>query len=584
MRPGRYLDQRPGGAVLGAVPDPCPEPGPRESARRILDAMFGAPFVDAELRPYLEKIDGVPLTRIPGVRPLRLMREQAAPDGFWFPRWGIGQLMEVMAEAIRRHGGAVLTGTRVAAVEAPGARVRAVALTRGGRQTRLPTGQLVVSAPPGAIVRRLEPLPAPAAIPAVAMRAVCIVYLEIARPDVTGQAWIQVDDPRVPAARIFEMPNWSRAMCPADRSVLGMECYCTPSEHDPVWSSPDADLSAALRGGPGRSARVARPPGPGPPRRDRSATDGLPGARPGATGRGEHRSGPARGRRRAAPRPRVGGHRRHPRRRGMCRGSPGGGALISLDMGTVITPSAIDQFRAIVGPERVLSEQLERLVYAKDGSMNQGECGLAVLCGSTAEVAACVRLAAQLGLPIVPRGSGTSLAGSAIPLDGAVVISVARMDRILVGRPRHPVRVGRAGGPEPRSDRGRGPPGPALCPRPLEPGGMLDRRQRRHERRRPALPGLRGHGPARARRRDRDARRRGPGDRRPGPGSARIRPARVHRRRRGHARDRHQDLRAPHAQSPRRADPADRLHLADGGRQPRCGTSSPRASFRPPWR
>lgn len=243
-RPGRYLDQRPGGGVLGAVPDPFPEPGPRESARGILDAMFGAPFVDAELRPYLEKIDGVPLTRIPGVRPLRLMREQAAPDGFWFPRLGIGQLMAVMAEAIRRHGGAVLTGTRVAAVEAPGARVRAVALTRDGRQTRLPTGQLVVSAPPGAIVRRLEPPPVSAAIPAVAMRAVCIVYLEISRPDVTGQAWIQVDDPRVPAARIFEMPNWSRAMCPADRSVLGMECYCTPSEHDRVWSSPDADLSA----------------------------------------------------------------------------------------------------------------------------------------------------------------------------------------------------------------------------------------------------------------------------------------------------------------------------------------------------
>jgi glycolate oxidase len=100
-------------------------------------------------------------------------------------------------------------------------------------------------------------------------------------------------------------------------------------------------------------------------------------------------------------------------------------------MGTVITPSAVGQFRAIVGPDRVLSEPLERLVYAKDGSMNQGECGLAVLCETTAEVAACVRLAAERGLPIVPRGSGTSLAGSAIPLDGSVVISVARMGRVL---------------------------------------------------------------------------------------------------------------------------------------------------------
>ncbi len=100
-------------------------------------------------------------------------------------------------------------------------------------------------------------------------------------------------------------------------------------------------------------------------------------------------------------------------------------------MGTVISTSAIDRFRAIVGPGRVLATSLERLIYAKDGSMNQGDCGLAVLCETTGEVAACVKLAAEFDLPIVPRGSGTSLAGSAIPLDGSVVISLARMGRII---------------------------------------------------------------------------------------------------------------------------------------------------------
>jgi len=240
VRPGRYLDQRPAGASLGAVPDPIPEPGPRQSGREVLGAMFGDRFVDAEMRRYLEKIDGVPLARLPGVRPLRLMCEQSAPKGFWFPRWGIGQLMQALAEAIRRHGGQVLTGTGLDAIAAPDGRVRAVVLAHDGRRLRVPTGQLVVSAPPGAIVGRLVPAPDP--LPAVAMRAVCIVYLEISRPDITGQAWIQVDDPRVPAARIFEMPNWSRAMCPPDRSVLGMECYCAPSGDDAVWSSPDADL------------------------------------------------------------------------------------------------------------------------------------------------------------------------------------------------------------------------------------------------------------------------------------------------------------------------------------------------------
>jgi phytoene dehydrogenase-like protein len=84
IRPGRYLDQRPHGAPLGAPTAADLVPSPDDSATTVLGEMFGSAFVEAELRRYLEKIDGVPLERIPGVRPLRLLREQAAPDGFWF--------------------------------------------------------------------------------------------------------------------------------------------------------------------------------------------------------------------------------------------------------------------------------------------------------------------------------------------------------------------------------------------------------------------------------------------------------------------------------------------------------------------
>ena len=53
------------------------------------------------MRPYLEKIDGLPLERIPGERARRLLEDQAAPDGFHFPARGIGQLMDAMAAAAR---------------------------------------------------------------------------------------------------------------------------------------------------------------------------------------------------------------------------------------------------------------------------------------------------------------------------------------------------------------------------------------------------------------------------------------------------------------------------------------------------
>ncbi len=90
-----------------------------------------------------------------------------------------------------------------------------------------------------------------------------------------------------------------------------------------------------------------------------------------------------------------------------------------------------ERFERLLDSARVIDHPLERRLYARDGSIAQGDCGLVVLPQSTAEVSACVRLARELDLAVVPRGSGTGLCGGAVPLDGAVVISVARMSRIL---------------------------------------------------------------------------------------------------------------------------------------------------------
>ena len=44
---------------------------------------------------------------------------------------------------------------------------------------------------------------------------------------------------------------------------------------------------------------------------------------------------------------------------------------------------------------------------------------------------AVVRVASRLGVPIVPRGGGTGLAGGAVPTQGGVVINMTRMNRII---------------------------------------------------------------------------------------------------------------------------------------------------------
>src|ERR671920_1040390 len=54
-----------------------------------------------------------------------------------------------------------------------------------------------------------------------------------------------------------------------------------------------------------------------------------------------------------------------------------------------------------------------------------------VLPSSTAEVAAVLRFCHQHGVKVVPRGAGTSLAGGAIPQEDAIVLGVAKMNRVI---------------------------------------------------------------------------------------------------------------------------------------------------------
>jgi glycolate oxidase len=94
--------------------------------------------------------------------------------------------------------------------------------------------------------------------------------------------------------------------------------------------------------------------------------------------------------------------------------------------------------RALVealGPDEVLSDPLALKLYARDASLVEGACALVVFPRSVEEIAACLRIAAEHGLPVVPRGSGTGLAGGATPIGDALVVVTSKMTRILEVRP-----------------------------------------------------------------------------------------------------------------------------------------------------
>ena len=93
--------------------------------------------------------------------------------------------------------------------------------------------------------------------------------------------------------------------------------------------------------------------------------------------------------------------------------------------------SLIRELRDIAGDHYVLVEKEDVIVYEQDGSILQAMPEIVVLPGNAEQVSAVVRAARKAGVPIVPRGSGTGLAGGAVPAEGGIVLSLARLDRIL---------------------------------------------------------------------------------------------------------------------------------------------------------
>jgi len=89
------------------------------------------------------------------------------------------------------------------------------------------------------------------------------------------------------------------------------------------------------------------------------------------------------------------------------------------------------ELREAVGAAYVLSEPGDLLAYEYDASNITAVPDLAVLPGSAEEVARVLRIAVRHGIPVVPRGAGTGVAGGALPIVGGMVVVMTRMNRIL---------------------------------------------------------------------------------------------------------------------------------------------------------
>jgi glycolate oxidase len=92
----------------------------------------------------------------------------------------------------------------------------------------------------------------------------------------------------------------------------------------------------------------------------------------------------------------------------------------------------VARLRSVLPPDAVIDDPAETRAYECD-ALTAYRCPplAAVLPSSTAEVAAVLGICHEEGVPVVPRGSGTSLAGGALPTADSVILGVARLNAVL---------------------------------------------------------------------------------------------------------------------------------------------------------
>jgi glycolate oxidase len=98
----------------------------------------------------------------------------------------------------------------------------------------------------------------------------------------------------------------------------------------------------------------------------------------------------------------------------------------------MVFPYQLAALRRTVGDDGLITAPNQLQTHECDGLTNYSVVPAAVaLPRNASEVREVVSVCARHKIPFVSRGAGTGLSGGALPAAGGVVISLARMNRIL---------------------------------------------------------------------------------------------------------------------------------------------------------
>ena len=90
-----------------------------------------------------------------------------------------------------------------------------------------------------------------------------------------------------------------------------------------------------------------------------------------------------------------------------------------------------NKIRAIVGKDHCSDQREDLFLYSYDAMNRRYLPDMVAHPSSAQEISRLISLANEELFPVVPRGAGTGLTGGALAVDGGLIITTSRMNRIL---------------------------------------------------------------------------------------------------------------------------------------------------------
>jgi len=257
-----------------------------ENLEEFFISRFGRELYKTFFQAYTEKVWGVPCNqisaewgaqRIKGLSVSKTLlhaakkilkgagdaRQQGTEtsliERFMYPRFGPGEMWELVAQKVIALGGEILTNFNVDTIRVEGNRIRGIGGTDAAGNKRAFDGAYVFSTMPVKdLVASLDcEVPANVAevsgnlgyrdFLTVGILAKKLVVKDPANPvGLIKDNWIYIQDPDVTAGRLQIFNNWSPFMVKDPETVwIGVEYFC--KEQDEFWKRSDEDLAALAK-------------------------------------------------------------------------------------------------------------------------------------------------------------------------------------------------------------------------------------------------------------------------------------------------------------------------------------------------